>query len=83
MTPQNVDEIAVNAKALMEQNDYLITIQNKLEEYLGLYHAQRTLLTASVVAVLILIVALLLVWRAIAVTRRANRRMRELSDEQT
>ena len=28
MTPQNVDEIAVNAKALMEQNDYLITIQN-------------------------------------------------------
>lgn len=83
VTPQNVDEIAVNAKALMEQNDYLITIQNKLEEYLGLYHAQRTLLTASVVAVLILIVALLLVWRAIVVTRRANRRMRELSDEQT
>lgn len=83
VTPQNVDEIAVNSKALMEQNDYLLTIQNKLEDYLGLYHAQRNLLIISVVLMLVLIVALLLVWRAIVVTRRANRRMRELNNEQT
>lgn len=82
VTPQNVDEIAINANAMMRQNEYLITIQNKLEDYLGLYHVQRNLLFVSLVVALILLVAVLLVWRAIVFTRRANRRMKELGDEQ-
>lgn len=82
VTPQNVDEIAVNAKALMRQNDYLITIQNKLENYLGLYHAQRTLLYVSLIVALLLLIAVMLVWRAIVVTRKANRKMKEMGDEQ-
>lgn len=82
VTPQNVEEIAINANAMMRQNEYLITIQNKLEDYLGLYHVQRNLLFVSLVVALILLVAVLLVWRAIVFTRRANRRMKELGDEQ-
>lgn len=82
ITPQNVDEIAINANAMMRQNEYLITIQNKLEDYFGLYHVQRTLLFVSLLVTLILLIAVLLVWRAIVFTRRANRRMKELGDEQ-
>ena len=82
VTPQNVNEIALNANAMKQQNDYLITIQNKLEDYLGLYHEQRALLIVSLLVALALLVAVLLGWRAIVVTRRANRRMKELSDEQ-
>lgn len=82
ITPQNVDEIAINANAMMRQNEYLITIQNKLEDYFGLYHVQRTLLFVSLLVALILLIAVLLVWRAIVFTRRANRRMKKLGDEQ-
>ena len=82
VTPQNVGEIAINANEMMRQSQYLITIQNKLEDYLGLYHVQRTLLFVSLVVALILLVAVLLVWRAIVFTRRANHRMKELSEEQ-
>lgn len=82
VTPQNVNEIALNANAMKQQNDYLITIQNKLEDYLGLYHEQRALLIVSLLVALVLLVAVLLGWRAIVVTRRANRRMKELGDEQ-
>lgn len=82
VTPQNVNEIAINANAMMRQNEYLITIQNKLEDYFGLYHVQRTLLFVSLVVALILLIAVLLVWRAIVITRRANRQIKELGDEQ-
>lgn len=82
VTPQNVDEIAVNANAMMRQNEYLITIQNKLEDYLGLYNAQRTLLFVSLFVALVLLIAVLLVWRAILITRHANRRIKELGKEQ-
>lgn len=82
VTPQNVEEIAVNANAMMRQNEYLITIQNKLENYLGLYHAQRTLLWVSLAVALILLAAVGLGWRAIVATRRANRRMRDMNKEQ-
>lgn len=82
VTPQNVGEIAINANEIMRQSQYLITIQNKLEDYLGLYHVQRTLLFLSLLVALILLIAVLLVWRAIVFTRRANRRMKELGNEQ-
>lgn len=82
VTPQNVEEISINANAMMRQNEYLITIQNKLENYLGLYHAQRNLLLVSLIVAFILLVAVGLAWRAIVVTRRANRRMREMNKEQ-
>ena len=83
VTPQNVEEVALNGHALMAQNEYLITIQNKLENYLGLYHAQRTVVLIAIVVVILLAIAMILAWRAIVIIRRTNRRIRELGSEQT
>lgn len=81
VTPQNVADLA--AAPLMKQNRYLATIQSKLETYLGFYHLQRTLLAVAFLVILLLAVAVFTTWRAVKATRRANRRMRELNDEQT
>lgn len=76
VTPQNVADIALSSSSLMKQNSYLATIQTKLETYLGFYHIQRALLIVSLLVILLLAVAVFTTWRA-------NRRMRELNDEQT
>ena len=83
VTPQNVVDVSLSSNALMRQNQYLATIQSKLEAYLGFYHTQRTLLIVSLLVILFLIVAVFATWRAVRATRRANRRMRELNNEQT
>lgn len=83
VTPGNVEDIALNSHALMKQNKYLITIQNKLENYLGLYHAQRTVIFVAIVVAILLLMTVLLAWRSIVAIRRANRRMKEMSKEQT
>lgn len=83
VTPQNVADIALNSHSLQKQNTYLSTIQTKLETYFGFYHIQRALLIVSMLVILLLAVAVFTTWRAVKATRRANRRMRELNDEQT
>ena len=83
VTPQNVVDVSLSSNALMTQNQYLATIQSKLETYLGFYHTQRTLLIVSLLVILFLIVAVVTTWRAVRATRRANHRMRELNNEQT
>ena len=83
VTPQNVADIALSSNSLQKQNQYLATIQSKLETYLGFYHIQRALLIVSLLVILLLAVAVFTTWRAVRATRRANRRMRELNDEQT
>ena len=83
VTPQNVADISLSSNSLMKQNQYLATIQSKLETYLGFYHIQRSLLIVAFLVILLLAVAVATTWRAVKVTRRANRRMRELNDEQT
>ena len=83
ITPQNVADISLSSNSLMKQNQYLATIQSKLETYLGFYHIQRALLIVSLLVILLLAVAVFTTWRAVHATRRANRHMRELNDEQT
>lgn len=83
VTPQNVADIALSSHSLQKQNTYLSTIQTKLETYLGFYHIQRALLIVSLLVILLLAVAVFTTWRAVRATRRANRRMRELNEEQT
>ena len=83
ITPQNVADISLSSNSLMKQNQYLATIQSKLETYLGFYHIQRSLLIVAFLVILLLAVAVATTWRAVKVTRRANRRMHELNDEQT
>ena len=83
VTPQNVADISLSSNSLIKQNQYLATIQSKLETYLGFYHIQRSLLIVALLVILLLAVAVVTTWRAVKATRRANRRMRELNDEQT
>ena len=90
VTPTNVDDIMISTQVMMQQNDYLITIQNKLENYLGQYHTQQMVLYFLAFAFLISLVAILLIGRAIQSTRRANHqmkkannKMKKLNEEQT
>lgn len=83
VTPQNVADVALSSNSLMKQNQHLATIQSKLETYLGVFHIQRALLVVSMLVIVLLVVAVFTTWRAVRATRRANRRMRELNDEQT
>ena len=83
VTPQNVSDIALSSNMLLRQNQYLATIQDKLEAYLGFYHIQRTLIIVFLIVIMLLAVAVYSTMRAVKATRRANRRMREMNDEQT
>ena len=83
VTPQNVADISLSSDSLKKQNQHIATIQSKLETYLGFYNIQRTLLIVALLVILMLAVAVFATWRAVRATRRANRRMRELNDEQT
>jgi ABC-type sugar transport system substrate-binding protein/DNA-binding response OmpR family regulator len=90
VTPDNANIIAMNSRELIKQNDDLITIQDKLENYFGLYKSQHRVLIGSFVSILLLVAALLLFWRAIkrtsraaAETRKAHEQQKRLNDEQT
>ena len=83
VSPQNVGDVALSSNMLLKQNQYLVTIQDKLETYLGFYHIQRTLIIVFLIVILLLAVAVYSTMRAVKATRRASRRMRDMNDEQT
>lgn len=83
VSPQNVGDIALSSNMLLKQNQYLATIQDKLETYLGFYHIQRTLIIVFLAVIVLLAIAVYSTLRAVKATRRANRRMRDMNDEQT
>lgn len=83
ITPENVDMISRYANEMMHQNEDLVVIQEKLENYFGLYHVQAKIIWVSVSAILLLIVAVILTWQGVRQTRRAHRRMKQLNKEQT
>lgn len=83
VTPDNVNLIAHNSREIIEQNQHLITIHDKLENAFGLYNTQKKELLASLASIVLLLVALFLIWRAVRQTKRAHRRMKALNKEQT
>ena len=83
VTPENANLVAGGSNELIEQGGHLITIQDKLEEYLGLYDTQRKVLIASSVAILLLIIAVIFIWRAYVQTRRTIRQRQQMNEEQT
>ena len=83
VTPQNVDIVAATSSELLEQNENLVVIQNKLEEYFGLSNWQNKVLVAAAVAIILLLLAIILIWRAVVQTRKANQRIQAMNDEQT
>ena len=83
VTPDNVDLVATESTELMRQNDHMVTIQDKLEAYFGLYNTQKKVLIGSFIAIALLIVAVILIWRAYIQTRKVIRQRQELNEEET
>ena len=83
VTPENVDIMAATATELMQQSGDLVTIQDKLEQYLGLYNTQRKVLLACFVAIALLMTAVALTWRAVRQMRRALHDRQAMNEEQT
>jgi len=83
VTSKNVDLLARTSNELMNQNKDLVVIQDKLESYFGLYNLQNKIIAAGALAILLLIVALLLIWRAVIKSRKTNKRILAMNDEQT
>ncbi|MBP3777509.1 MAG: substrate-binding domain-containing protein [Prevotella sp.] len=83
VTPDNVDLVTTESTELMRQNDHMVTIQDKLEDYLGLYNTQRKALWASLVLIVLLVIAVITIWRAYILTRRAIRQRQALNEEET
>ena len=83
ITGENVDLVATYSEELMSQGDELVTIHDKLENYLGRYNQQAKIIWVGALAIAILIVAVVLTWMAVRQLRRAHRKMKSLSREQT
>lgn len=83
VTPENVDLVDVNERELMEQGAHMITINDKLEDYFGLYNTQRKLLVASLVTILLLVISVVIAWRAWWQTKKTIRQRQSLNEEQT
>ena len=83
VTPDNAPILMQSSAELQRQSNDLMTLQEKLDDYFGLYHAQRTVLVVAIGAILMLCIALVLIWRAVVQLRRAGRKIRSLNREQT
>ncbi|MGX8696955.1 MAG: response regulator, partial [Prevotella sp.] len=82
ITPENVNIVALYSKELQQQGGELLTIQDKLEQYFGLYNVQSKIIWAAVAVIVLLIVAVLLTWRGVVQIRAAHRRQKALNKEQ-
>ena len=80
---ENVWSVSTTTHELMKQNRDLVTIQDKLEDYLGLYNTQRKALLTSLALIVLLVVAVAATWRAFILTRRALHDRQAMHEEQT
>ena len=79
----NVDNILLSSNSMMNQNKNLVTIQNKLENYLGLYQSQKMFTAVCFILIIVLLAALTIIWKAVLAIKAANRRIKENNHEQT
>ena len=61
----------------------MVTIHDKLEAYFGLYNTQHKVLIGSFIAIIVLIIAFAMMWRAYIQTRKAIRQRQTLNEEET
>lgn len=83
VTPDNAAVMQQTSLEMVQQNKDLLILQDKLENYFGLYNTQRMITIVSVIAIGLLIIALLLIWRIVVITRRINRKEKAINREQT
>jgi AraC-like DNA-binding protein len=82
VTPENVNLIDLNSREMMAQNNDLIIVQDKLEQYFGWYNVQRKMLVGSVITIIVLMMAIAMVWRAYLQTRKTIRQRQMMNEEQ-
>lgn len=83
VTPTNANLMAMNSNELIRQNQDMITIQDKLEDYFGLYNTQHKVLIGSFITIIMLVVAFVMMWRAYIQTRKVIRQRQSLNEEET
>ena len=83
VTPENVNLVDLNSREMMAQNNDLIIVQDKLEQYFGWYNVQRKMLVGSVITIIVLMMAIAMVWRAYLQTRKTIRQRQMMNEEQT
>ncbi|MBQ7570874.1 MAG: substrate-binding domain-containing protein [Bacteroidaceae bacterium] len=83
VTEKDVNIVDLNSREQMKQNNDLITIQDKLEDSLVLYDTQHKILIASLATIILLVVAIVMIWRAYVQTRKAIRQRQTMNEEQT
>ena len=83
VTPENVNLVDLNSREMMAQNNDLIIVQDKLEQYFGWYNLQRKMLVGSVITIIVLMMAIAMVWRAYLQTRKTIRQRQMMNEEQT
>ena len=80
---ENAWSIATTSKELLRQNKDLVTIQDKLESYLGLYNIQHKMLIGSVILIVLLMIGVIAICYAYYQTRRTIRQRQSLNEEET
>jgi len=80
---ENAWAIATTTSELLRQDEELIVIHDKLEDYLGLYSTQQKALFTSIVIIVLLVVTVAVLCRAYILTRKAIRQRQSLNEEQT
>ena len=80
---ENVWPISATTKELMKQHKDLITVQDKLEERLGLYDTQHKVLIGSMVTIVVLVVAIVMMLLAYWTRKKAIRQRQTLNEEET
>ncbi len=80
--PANVDMIEMNSRQLISANNHLVTVQNKLEEYFGLYNSQQKILIGSFITIFLLFIAVFMILRAYMQTRKTIRQRQTMNEEQ-
>lgn len=83
VTPDNASVLLQTGKEMEQRSHDLLTLQDKIESLFGQYHTQRMFVIISAIAIFLLIVALLLIFRLVIVMRRINHKEKQLNREQT
>ncbi len=83
VTPDNASVLLQTGKEMEQRSHDLLTLQDKIESLFGQYHTQRMLIIVGAIAIVLLIVALMLIYRLLVIMRRINHKEKQLNREQT
>lgn len=83
VTPDNASIMLRTSLEMQQQSNDLMTLQDKLEALFGVYHTQRMLLIAGIIAIILLLITVVAIYRIVVIVRRVNRKEKMINREQT